>query len=409
MSQRSVAIIGAGIGGLTAALALLRRGWRVRVYEQAAVLNEVGAGISISPGAGAGLLSLGLGRAFLRASLPVARLAFAHFQTGEVLSSSPPLDFAAEVDPGVRVARHIHRADLQKVLIDGVRALDPQALVLGRRLARIEQGARVGQDPRTGKDAHVVAHFADGGSDEADVVIGADGVRSVARRELFGDDEARFAGQVAFRCLLPRTIAEPYLSAGHAVVSIGPGRVFHRYLIRGGSLLNVIGIAQSDAWPHESWNQPASSAEFLALYRDFHADVTGLIRQAAGPDLIKWGLFVRPPLPRWSSGRVALLGDAAHPILPFLGLGAALAIEDAIVIARALEEIERPDEALQCYQATRLARVEGVRLASIRQGEIIQTGGVTRESLARAPAGQVSLFDFNPCTAPLERNSSLPG
>ena len=409
MSQRNAAIIGAGIGGLTAALALLRRGWRVRVYEQAAILNEVGAGISISPGAGAGLVSVGLGPAFLRASLPVARLAFAHFQTGEVLSSSPPLDFAAEVDPGVRVARHIHRADLQTVLVDGVRALDPQALVLGRRLARIEQDACDGRDVLAGQGAPVVAHFADGGREQADVVIGADGVRSVARRELFGEDAARFAGQVAFRCLLPRALAEPFLSAGHAVVSIGPGRVFHRYLIRGGSLLNVIGIAQSNAWPHESWNQPASSTEFLALYHDFHADVTGLLRQAAGPELIKWGLFVRPPLPRWSSGRVALLGDAAHPILPFLGLGAALAIEDAIVIARALEQIERPHEALQCYQATRLERVERVRLASIRQGEIIQTGGVTRESLARAPAGQDALFDFDPCTVPLKRNSSHRG
>ena len=415
MIKRRVAIIGAGIGGLTAALALLRRGWRVRGYEQAAGLHEVGAGISISPGAGAGLASLGVGAAFLRASLPVARLAFAHFQTGEVLSSSPPRDLGSAEDPGVRVARHIHRADLQTVLVDGVRALDPQALVLGRRLVSVEQDARVGQGARAGPDssacagAHVVAHFADGSRDEADVVIGADGVRSVARRELFGDDAARFAGQVAFRCLLPRAVAEPYLSAGHAVVSIGPGRVFHRYLIRGGSLLNVIGIAQSDAWPHESWNQSASSAEFLALYHDFHGDVTGLIRQAAGPELIKWGLFVRPPLPRWSIGRVALLGDAAHPILPFLGLGAALASEDAIVIARALDEIEPPDEALRCYQATRLERVEGVRLASIRQGEIIQTGGVTRESLVRAPAAKDALYDFDPCTVPLKRNSSHRG
>ncbi len=234
-------------------------------------------------------------------------------------------------------------------------------------------------------------------------MIGADGVHSVARRELFGDVAARFAGQVAFRFLLPRAVADPYMSAGPAVVSIGPGRVFHRYLIRAGSLLNVIGIARSNAWPHESWNTPASSAEFLALYHDFHADVTGLIRQAAGPELIKWGLFVRPPLPRWSIGRVALLGDAAHPILPFLGLGAALAIEDAIVIARALDEIAQPQEALECYQATRLERVERVRLASIRQGEIIQTDGATRKSLAGAPAGQDALFDFDPCTAPLER------
>jgi len=389
MSQRCAAIIGAGIGGLTAALALLRRGWRVRVYEQAASLEEVGAGISISPGAAAGLASLGLAPALQSASLPVARLAFAHFKTGEVLASSPEPE-SGGADPDLRVARHIHRADLQALLMHAVRVLDAQALVLGRRLARIEQGARV------------VAHFAAGGRDEADVLIGADGVRSVARRALFGDDEARFAGQVAFRCLLPRALAAPHLSAGQAVVSIGPGRIFHRYLIRGGSCVNVVGIARSDAWPHEGWNAPASSAEFLGLYRDFHADVTGLIRLAAGPQLIKWGLFVRPPLPRWTVGRVALLGDAAHPILPFLGLGAALAIEDAIVIARALDEIPQPAEALECYQATRLRRAESVRLASIRQGELIQNDGVTPQVLAGAPAGHNALFDFDPCTTPLE-------
>lgn len=392
MSQRAAAIIGAGIGGLTAALALLRRGWRVRVYEQAAVLKEVGAGISISPGAGAGLASLGLAEPLLSASLPVARLAFAHFQTGEVLASNAAPTSEAAPDPGLRVARHIHRADLQTLLVAGVRALDPEALVLGRALVRVETQA-----------AQVVAHFANGGCEDADILIGADGVRSAARRELFGADEARFAGQVAFRCLLPRARAESHLKAGNAVVSIGPGRIFHRYLIRGGSVVNVVGIARSDAWPYESWNSPATSSEFLSLYEDFHADVTGLIRQAGGPELIKWGLFVRPPLARWSMDRVALLGDAAHPILPFLGLGAALAIEDAVVMARALDEFPDPAEALRCYQATRLRRVEAVRLASIRQGEIIQTAGVTAQSLTRAPAAQDALFDFDPSTVPLVR------
>jgi salicylate hydroxylase len=388
--QRTAAIIGAGIGGLTAALALLQRGWRVRVYEQAAALRPVGAGISISPGALAGLAALGLGPPLLHASLPVARLAFVHFKTGEVLSSSGATAPSGG-DPGLRVARHIHRADLQALLVAAVLALDPGAIALGRRLTRVEQ------------DSGVVAHFADGSQAKAEVMIAADGVRSAVRRELFGDAAPRFAGQVAFRCLIPRAAAEPFLGAGNAVVSIAAGRIFHRYWIRACSLLNVIGIARSDAWPHEGWNTPAGVGEFLALYDDFHADVTGLIVRAAGPDLIKWGLFVRPPLARWSVDRVGLLGDAAHPILPFLGLGAALAIEDAIVIARALDEVVQPDLALACYQATRLQRVEAVRLASIRQGEIIQTAEVTRQSLAGAPAKNEALFDFDPCRTPILR------
>ncbi len=403
MTPRTAAIIGAGVGGLTSALALLQRGWRVRVYEQATALAEVGAGISISPGAGAGLASLGLAPALERASLPVERLAFVHYRTGEVLSSNaaeergvPPGTEPKGSDPRFTLARHIHRADLQTILLDAVLALDARALVLGRRLARLEQ------------DSRVVAHFADGGRERADVLIAADGVRSVARRELFGDGAPRFAGQVAFRCLIPRADAQAYLRAGNAVVSIGAGRIFHRYLIRGGSTLNVIGIARSDAWPHESWNTPASVAEFLALYADFHADVTGLIERAAGPTLIKWGLFVRPPLPRWNVGRIGLLGDAAHPILPFLGLGAALAIEDAVVLARALDEVAQLDTALECYQATRQLRVESVRLASIRQGEIIQTAEVTRQTLAHAPARDDALFDFDPCHAPIRRPAIPP-
>jgi salicylate hydroxylase len=387
MKPRVASIIGGGIGGMTTALALLRAGWRVRVHEQATELREVGAGVSISPGAAAGLASLGLESALLRASLPVARLAFAHHRTAEVLSQS-----AEPEDLGLRVARHIHRADLHSMLAEAVQRLDADAVMLGRRLHHIEQGPRV------------VAHFADGSRDEADLLIAADGVRSVARRELFGDGAPRFAGQVAFRCLIPRAAAQAFLGAGPAVVSIGPGRIFHRYLIRGGSLLNVVGIARSEAWPHEGWNTPASTGEFLALYEDFHADVTGIIRLAAAPHLIKWGLFIRPPLERWSAGRVALLGDAAHPILPFLGLGAALAIEDAIVVARALDAIAPIDAALESYHATRADRVERVRLASIRQGEIIQSAGPNREALADAPANNEALFDFDPCHAPLRRH-----
>jgi salicylate hydroxylase len=391
MAPRDASIIGGGIGGLATALALLRSGWRVRVYEQAAALGEAGAGISISPGAAAGLASLGLEAQLLRVSRPVTRLAFAHFQTGEVLSeNAAPAETAR--DPGLWVPRHLHRADLQSILVQAVRRLDPGALMLGRRLTRLAQGPRV------------VAHFADGNRAESEVLIAADGVRSAARRELFGAEAPRFAGQVAFRCLIPRALAEPFLRAGPAVVSIGAGRIFHRYLIRDGSLLNVVGIAQSDAWPHEGWNTPATAEEFLALYHDFHADVTGLIRLARGPDLIKWGLFVRPPLDRWSVGRIALLGDAAHPILPFLGLGAALAIEDAIVAARALDAVPPIEAALECYRATRKERVERVRRASIRQGDILQTAGANRESLAHAPASDEALFDFDPCRAPLHRH-----
>ncbi|MGA9026815.1 MAG: FAD-dependent monooxygenase [Steroidobacteraceae bacterium] len=390
MTHRSAAIVGAGLGGLTAALALLQRGWRVRVFERAPLLREVGAGISLSPGAAAGLASLGLERALLATSAAVPRVLFAHYETGRMLVANS--DRPSAEDHGIRSARHIHRADLHAMLSAAVSALDPHALQCNRRLDYLAQHA-----------GGVVAHFGDGSRAEAALLIAADGTRSTVRRQLFDRSAPQFAGQVAFRCLIPRASAQPFMGGGNAVVSIGPSRIFHRYPIRGGSLINVVGIARTDSWQAEGWNTPASVEEFLAVYQGFHADVTGLIRAASAENLIKWGLYVRPPLDRWSRGRVVLLGDAAHPILPFLGLGAALAIEDAVVLARALDAHSAVESAFAAYLNARVARVETVRLQTIRQGEIIQAGTIDIPALNAAPSQDADLFDYDPCTAALQR------
>jgi salicylate hydroxylase len=383
-----VAIIGAGLGGLTAALALQRQGWRVRVYEQAPVLGEVGAGLSLSPGAGRGLASLGVGSALLDASLPVPDIAFVHYRTGERLAGALSQD--ATPDRGFQTARHVHRADLHAILLAAVRANDPKSVQTGKRLARVESGG-----------AHVVAHFADGEASEAELLIGADGARSAVRRTLFDDTPPAFAGQIAYRCLIPFEQAAPYLGGVNAMVSIGAQRVFNRYLIRRGALLNVIGIVQSDVWPEEGWNTPATVAEFADAFEGFHPAVLSLIGCAPPANLIKWGLFVRPPIATWRAGRVVLLGDAAHPILPFLGLGGALAIEDAIVLARALAQAPSFDQAYSAYERARLDRVETVRKQSMVQGEIIQASDPDRADVGRSPSQNSALFDYDPCTAPL--------
>lgn len=386
--KRDIAIIGAGLGGLTAALALLAAGWRVRVYEQAAVLGEVGAGISLSSGAGRALAGFGLGPALLAASLPIPDIAFVHYQTGEVLAgtlhTAPPPDF------GFAKSRHIHRADLHEILLSAVRALDPDSIITGRRLEAIEE-----------TPDGVTARFVDGTTARAEMLIGADGARSAVRRHLFGDGAPEFAGQIAFRCLIPRAVAEPFMAGGNAVVSIGEKRIFNRYVIRAGSLVNVIGIAQSALWQQEGWSIPATNAEFAAEFAGFHPDVIGLIGCAPPQSLIKWGLFVRPPLPQWSRGRVLLIGDAAHPMLPFLGLGAATAIEDGIVLARVLGLGLGLEDAFQVFQRARQARVELVRTQTIRQGEIIQGAGPGRADMASSPSQQVDLFDYDPVAAPL--------
>ncbi len=393
-AARSVAVVGAGLGGLTAALALQRDGWKVRVYEQAEVLGEAGAGLSISPGAARGLASLGLGPALLAASMPVPDVAFVHYRTGALLAGS--FDLGRPFDRGLESARHIHRADLHAILLEAVRAIDPAAVLTGKRLSRVEDSASGGP----------VAHFVDGSSAACELLVAADGTRSTVRRQLFDDAAPEFAGQVAFRCLVPSASAAPFMGAGNAVVSVGPGRVFHRYLLRGGALVNVVGIARSDRWKGEGWSTPASVAEFAAEYTGFHDDVQGLIRCAPQRSLIKWALFVRPPLPRWHRGRVVLLGDAAHPILPFLGLGAALAIEDGIVLARALSRLPDVGEALVAYRRARLDRVEAVRVQSIRQGETIQAGDPDRSDHPRAPAQDARLFDYDPCSAVIDERAS---
>jgi salicylate hydroxylase len=163
--------------------------------------------------------------------------------------------------------------------------------------------------------------------------------------------------------------------------------------------VNVIGIARTDAWAGEGWNTPATNQEFLELYNDFNADVRGLIGCAPPASLIKWALYVRPPLETWSRGRVTLLGDAAHPILPFLGLGAALAIEDGVVLAQALEDAADIEPALAAFQARRQDRVETVRTQTIRQGEIIQGDAPDAASIAASPSQDQRLFQYDPIRA----------
>lgn len=375
-----IAIAGAGLGGLTAALALQRAGFCVRVFEQAPALGEVGAGISLSAGICCALASLGVGDALIAASVPCPDVAFVHYRTGALLAGR--VEDAPE-DRGLDSARHIHRADLHALLLAAVRFNDADAVRIDHRLVALTQDAD-----------GVTVFFDSGGSHRADLLVAADGSRSAVRALLFDTSRPEFAGQVAYRFLISAADAAPFFRG--AAVSIGEGRIFHRYALRHGALINVVGIAETDSWEDEHWSTPASKDEFAALYADFHPDVTGLIRAAPPTGLFKWGLFVRPRFTGWSDGRVTLLGDAAHPILPFLGLGAALAIEDGVVLARALAGNDTLDAALAAYEAARVDRVDAVREKTIRQGEIIQSTDPDNDDLASSPSQEASLFDYDP-------------
>jgi salicylate hydroxylase len=384
----NVSVIGAGLGGLTAALGLRRAGWRVKVYERATVLGEAGAGITISPGALRALASLGLEREILAASHPIPEIAFVHFRTGELLAGN--LKSVVREDCKLEQPRHIHRADLHFILLTALLRADPHCVVTGKCLTRLEQD-----------DARVIVGFADGSTLETELLVAADGARSAVRNAALKDPPPQFAGQIAFRCLVPREQADPFMRGIDAMVFVGDSRVFNRYAIRGGTLVNVIGIAKNDSWREEGWNTQATIEEFLEAFEGFHAEVLGLITRAPAANLIKWGLFVRAPVRDWSYGRVVLIGDAAHPILPFLGLGAALAIEDGIVLSRALSAAPHLEAAFAAFQSARMERVAHVREASIRQGEIIQASNPDRCTLAASPSQRAAIFEYDPVTVPL--------
>jgi salicylate hydroxylase len=387
-AETTASVIGAGLGGLTAALALQRAGWGVKVYEQAPILGEAGAGITVSPGALRALVSLGLEREILAASHPIPEIAFVHFRSRALLAG----DFRPAIREDMRreQPRHIHRADLHAILLKALLRADPESVVTGKCLTRLDQD-----------DERVIVSFADGSTLETELLVAADGARSAVRNAVLKDPPPHFAGQIAFRCLIPREQADPFMRGIGAMVFVGDSRVFNRYVIRNGTLVNVIGIAKSDRWREEGWNTPATVEEFLDVFAGFHPEVLGLIKQAPAATLIKWGLFVRPPVRDWSRGRVVLIGDAAHPILPFLGLGAALAIEDAIVLSRALAAAPHPEAAFVAFQNARIERVAHVREASIRQGEIIQASNPDKATLTASPSQTTAIFDYDPVTAPL--------
>ncbi len=381
-----VLVVGAGLGGLTAALALHARGIEVQVFEQAPALGEVGAGLTVSRGAQRVLAELGvLGEIRRRASV-VRSNAFLHYRTGALLDGAvDPTDGSADALDDEPRNLQVHRADLHAVLAVALRDRAPGALHLSHRLVDLVSGAD-----------GVTAVFADGRTTRGDLLVGADGLRSVVRGRLFGVQQPRFTGQVAFRCLVPGELASPYVArTGRAAVWIGPGRVLNRYALRRGATVNCVAIARTDSWTGEGWTTPATPEELVALYDGWHPDVTGLLAVAPREQLAKWALYDRPPLPRWRDGRVSLLGDAAHPMLPFLGLGSAMAIEDGLVLAQALAA--SPDEAgLESYESARRPRTEEVLLASRHEGTLVQGRDPDLLDLSAAPSRNASFYDFDP-------------
>ncbi len=386
MRDARVLIIGGGIGGLTAALALQQKGFSVAVYEAVQKLGEVGAGVTITPNSCHALNYL-LGEDVVDSICSVpASGAIKHYLTGETLidtlrGDGPKRQYGANYC-------QVHRADLHDALAEAVRANDADCLHVDHRFVNLAETA-----------SGITATFANGATATGDVLIGCDGMRSAVRRQLWGEEEIRFTGFVAFRGLVPTDRLAPEFLEPDSAAFAGRGHTFTRYKVRHGELYNFVAFTRRDKWAAESWSEPGERDEMLAEFHDFAPEVQAIMRAVPADQLFKWGLFDRPPLKRWTQGRATLLGDAAHPMTPFLAQGAAMAIEDGLVLARALEAAEDWREALQRYEAARYERGTFVMCESHVNAERIYKRDPDKlNRRTHRNAESMGLYDYNPVT-----------
>jgi salicylate hydroxylase len=391
--SRDVIIIGAGIGGLTAAAVLLDRGHRVRVYEQAPALGEIGAGIQISSNASRVLHGLGLEDALLDVAVTPTAQQFRVYSTGELLHEIP-LGAAHERSHGAKYY-HLHRADLHAVLAAKVRALDPEAVVLRAAAQRYTET----------RDS-VTVTFANGTTASGDVLIGADGIKSAIRAQILGATKAEFTNYVSWRATVPSSRLPADYKERVSTNWMGPNAHVIVYFIRRGELVNFVGLVEDAAWLEESWTVKAPWSKLKADFAPWHPKVQLLIDAMDKDNCYRWAMYNRPPVTGWSTAHATLLGDAAHPTLPFMAQGAAMAIEDGAIVARALEAESSTSAALDLYQRSRYERTARVQTGSNEMGKLFHQR--TEEDLRRSFEGRdlakernAWLFSYDPWTAPL--------
>jgi salicylate hydroxylase len=355
-----IGIIGAGIGGLTAAVALRQAGFAVDVYEQAAELTEVGGGINLGPNAVRVLQRLGLGPALERDGVRPLVSHQRRWQDGRTLQHAVLNPRCEELYGAPHLT--IHRRDLLAAIASGFPA---EHVHLAHRLAGfVDRGDSV------------EAWFDNGTCGTFDVVVGADGIHSTVRGRLFRDEAPLFAGCVAYRGLVPvAQIADLGLAPGNQSW-LGPGAHFVHYFVSGGRLLNFVGWTEHDSWNREDWTDRATIERALAAFAGWHPQIARII--GAAETCFIWALFDRDPLPRWSVGRATLLGDACHPMYPFMAQGAAQAIEDGAALAACL--VAGGDDV-----AAALRRYEAVRLPRVTQLQAMSRANKTRFHLPDGP------------------------
>ena len=348
----SIGIVGAGIGGLTLALACRDNGFKeITVYEQADDVGAFGAGIQLSPNATRVLRALKLREALQEHVFYPLAVHFRTAKTGFIVAQRPLGKFSE--DRYGAPYYHIHRADLHQVLFDA--AIDAEIdIQVAKSCTDVE--------PKDGTIA-----FNDGTSARHDVVVGCDGIHSAVRAAIIGPDAPRFTGHVAWRGMVPVERLPDRLITPTATVWMGPRKHFVHYYVRGGTLVNFVGIVENSSWKEESWRILGDKRELAVEFADWHPSLATLIDNA--DDCFKWALYDRDPMSMWSLGRATLLGDACHPMLPYMAQGAAMAIEDAWVLSRMLEHYEEAvGDAFTEYERYRRPRTARIQTGSRSQG-----------------------------------------
>ena len=394
-----VLIAGAGLGGLAAAACLLKRGFEVHIFEQAPKLAELGAGIQQSANSVKVLYELGLREALDRVGVKPREYEFRRFDNGELLHKIPFAD-AHERNHGAPYY-HLHRADLHLMLLEKVRSLDPHCVTLDAKVSGFSQTAQ-----------GMTLKLADGATASGDVLIGADGIKSAIRAQMVGETPVKYTGYVAWRVTVPREKLPRDIMDLVGTVWCGPKNHCVVYWLRRGELLNFVGCPEDSSWDDESWTQRRPWQELKAAYAGWHPKIQAIIDAAERDQCYRWSLFDRPPIRNWSTERATLLGDAAHPTLPFIAQGACMAIEDGAVLARALEAAGSVPEALELYQRARVERCARVVMESAEHGTLyhIKDAAQMKKAFAERNIARERaqwLFNYDPLKVPLQ-DEDLP-
>jgi len=357
----NIIIVGAGIGGLVSALCLNKKGYKVEIYEQVEALSELGAGVQLSPNATRVLNHLDLFEDLEPYIFEPNSFQFLNYSSGKIiierkLGEAIKKDFNS---PNY----DIHRADLQKVLLDKIEAenIDIHTNMKVTSVGNNKNSAFIEVEEK---------------KIEADLIIGADGIHSKVSDSLFGKKEIIFTGNVAWRMLIPIDLLPKNLILPNTTVWLGPNKHFVTYHVNGGKNLNCVCLVEQDGWLNESWSEKGDIEELKKIYKGWNKKIGALLEHVDPNTLYRWALHDRPPMEQWSKGRILVLGDAAHPMLPFLAQGAAMAIEDGAVLANCIDNFDDINEALNQFEKIRKPRTSYVQSAARRNAKVLHLSGL---------------------------------